>query len=182
MANAIQCFEVREVIHFGSSNLQNKYYLEDQEIEVTDSEKDLGVIIQQNLDSDRQVANVTMKANRVLGMIARTSENKQTHNILRLYKTLVRPHLEYAVQVWRPHKQKHINLIESVQRRTTKIIQGMRTLDYKERLEQCKLVSLEMRRRRADLIEMFKIMKGHDQLEAEDFFELSTSKRTRGTH
>ena len=70
-----------KVIHFGSSNLQNKYYLDDQELGVTHCEKDLSVIIQQNFDSDQHVANVTMKVNKVLRMIARTYENKQPHNI-----------------------------------------------------------------------------------------------------
>ena len=60
-----------------------------------------------------------------VGLIKRTYENKSKRNIIALYKSLVRPHLEYCVQAWRPHNQKDIDNLEGVQRRMTKIIHGM---------------------------------------------------------
>jgi len=55
-----------------------------------------------------------------------------------LYKTLVRPHLEYCSQVWSPYYDKDIKLIEGVQRRATKLVTGMQDLQYDERLTNMK--------------------------------------------
>jgi ribonuclease P/MRP protein subunit RPP40 len=52
-------------------------------------------------------------------MIKRTSKNFSSYVVIKLYKCLMRPRLEYAVQAWRPHLQKDIDLIEGVQRRAT---------------------------------------------------------------
>ena len=53
-------------------------------------------------------------------------------------------------------------------------------MDYEERLRQTSLVTLEARRTRADIIEVFKVMKGIEGLNREDFFEMEVEKRTRG--
>ena len=92
------------------------------------------------------------RANRLVGLIKRTYENKSKRNIIGLYKSLVRPHLEYCVQAWRPHNQKDIDNLEGVQRRMTKMIHGMGEDEYNLRLSKTKLLSLEMRRLRSDLI------------------------------
>ena len=73
-----------------------------------------------------------------------------------LYKSMVRPHLEYAATVWSPSWIKDIDRLEDVQRRATRIEQ-LRGLNYEERRRILKLPTLEERRRRGDLIEMFKI-------------------------
>jgi len=127
----------------------------------------------------QQCAKVIITANRVLGMISRTFTLRTKDDILRLYKSLVRPHLEYCIQAWKPHLQKDINLLESVQHRATKMITDMRNLSYEQRLSRCMLTTLETRRLRGDLIEVFKIMKGFDDLDYRDFFVISTN-RSRG--
>ena len=100
--------------------------------------------------------------------------------IVRLYKSLVRPQLEYCVQAWRPYHQKDIDNLEKVQRRATRMIAGLSQLDYTDRLKRCNLLSLEMRRLRADLIEVFKIVKGLENLNPTDFFTFDFSNRLRG--
>jgi ribonuclease P/MRP protein subunit RPP40 len=97
---------------------------------------------------------------------------------LKLYKSLVRPKLEYAIQAWRPHLQKDINLLE-VQGRATKLIYSFRNKSYEDRLKALKLTTLEIRRTRGDLIEVFKIFKGFDQVDSRRFFEVVES-HTRG--
>jgi len=174
--NASKC----KVIHFGHNNPQFPYIIEGQILEKSSQEKDLGITMQPNLDFDKHIGIITGRANKILGMISRSYDNKQKNNILQLYKTLVRPHLEYAVQAWRPYKQKHLNLIESVQRRATKMVEGLHQMPYEDRLSACGLISLEMRRRRADLIEVFKMVNGIEPLPVDRFFTIQTTKATRG--
>jgi len=76
--------------------------------------------------------------------------------VLPLYKSLVKPHLEYCCQEWSPHYTKDIKLLEGVQLRATKYIKVMENLHYEERLRHLGLMSLETRRIRGDLIEVFK--------------------------
>ena len=72
-----------------------------------------------------------------------------------LYKSLVRPHLEYASPVWSPTTKEDIKRIESIQRRATKIVPELSQLSYTERLVALKLPTLEYRRTRQDLILLF---------------------------
>ena len=72
-----------------------------------------------------------------------------------MYKTIVRPHLEYCIQAWRPYRKKDIDILERVQRRATKIIQKLRNISYEMRLKECGLTTLETRRLRGDQIEVF---------------------------
>jgi len=97
------------------------------------------------------------KATRVLGMIKRTIRHKDTRVMMSLYKTLVRPHVEYCVSAWNPHYIKDKKLIEKVQKRFTKTINNMEGQIYDERLQCLKLWTLEESRNRQDLIEVFKI-------------------------
>jgi hypothetical protein len=98
----------------------------------------------------------------------------------KLYKSLVRPHLDYCVQAWRPHLKKDIEVLEKVQRRATRMVEGCRGLNYEERLTKIGITTLELRRERADLLEMFKIMKGMEGLDKEYFFKDGATVRKEG--
>jgi ribonucleases P/MRP protein subunit RPP40 len=96
-----------------------------------------------------------------------------------LYKSLVRPHLEYCVQAWRPHLVKDIAILEKVQRRATRMISECKGKTSDKRLEVVGLTTLEIRRLRADLMEVFKILKGYEGLDERVFFKRHESG-TRG--
>ena len=82
----------------------------------------------------------------------------KTPNILvPLFKTLVRPILEYGNSVWKNNLKKYMTKIENVQRKYTKHIKGMSNLPYEERLKKIKLPSLEFRQLRGDMIQVYKI-------------------------
>ena len=104
------------VMHFGYNNTEAKYKMDNMELESVDEERDLGVIIQNNLKFDKQCMKAANAANQVLGMIKRSFSFHDKGIILMLYKTLVRPKLEYCIQVWRPHYKKDIDLLENVQK------------------------------------------------------------------
>ena len=76
--------------------------------------------------------------------------------MLLLYKSMVRPHLEYAVPAWCPNKISDIILLEGVQRRFTKSIPELNKLQYEMRLKNLKY--FETRRIWGNLIEVYRIM------------------------
>ena len=127
--------------------------------------KDLGVIIDQTLKSNSQCVAAANSANRTLGMINRTIVNKDSKILLKLYQSLVRPKLEYCVQAWRPYLQKDIDLLEKVQRRGTRMMSNDKSLSYYDRLKKFGLTTLETRRLRGDLIEVYKLFKGYDDVD-----------------
>ena len=113
-------------------------------------------------------------------MIKRSFVNREKPTILSLYKSVVRPKLEYCIQAWRPHLAKDIELMERVQHRATKLISSLRKETYENSVKLLGLTTLETRRLRGDLIEAFKIMKGFEDVSWNKFFKMSSSKQLRG--
>ena len=159
-----------KVIHFGSRNAEADYSMEGSNLESITEERDLGILIHNSLKVEKQCMKAANAANQMLGMIKRSFTFHEKDVILSLYKTLVRPKLEYCIQAWRPHFKKDINLLENVQRRATRLVHSIRDLPYERRLEILGLTTLETRRLRGDLIEVFKIFKGYDDLDPSFFF------------
>ena len=122
---------------------------------------------------------IVKKANNILGCIRRTIKYRDRNIMLPLYMAHVRSRLEYASVIWSPYKLNDIRAIEYVQRRATKLIRGMYGISYEERLKSLNLPSLQFRRRRADMIEVFKIVSGIERIDFNNFFSYSTSN-TRG--
>lgn len=141
----------------------------------TEEEKDLGIIVTNNLSASTQCAEAAKKAMRILGMVRRQFKNMDKQCFILLYKTFIRPHLEYAIQVWSPYKRGDIECLEKVQRRATKLVFALRNCSYEDRLVKLGLTTLEERRRRGDLIETYKIITGKEKVRIEDFFNFHQS-------
>jgi Reverse transcriptase (RNA-dependent DNA polymerase)/Endonuclease-reverse transcriptase len=123
------------VLHMGKNNKEVEYKIGVNAIQKSNKARDLGVIIDKNGKSSEQCVSAVKKANSVLGMIKRNIHFKSRDVVIRLYKSLVRPRLEYCVQAWSPHLRKDIDMIERVQRRATKLIEGYREFSYEDRFK-----------------------------------------------
>ena len=97
-----------------------------------------------------------------MGCIRHTFLHMDNDMFLLLYKTHVRPHLEYVNQVWYPTLQKDIDAVENVQRRACKMLPGMRDLSYEARLKKLCLPTLVYRRLRGSMIETYKSLNIYD--------------------
>jgi ribonuclease P/MRP protein subunit RPP40 len=168
------------VLHMGKNNKENEYKMGINKLNKSTQEKDLGIIIDKSGKSSEQCIMAVKKANCMLGMIKRNIKFKDKNVIVKLYKSLVRPRLEYCVQAWSPYLKKDIDMIERVQKRATRLIEGYWDICYEDRLERTGLISLEKRRVRGDLIQVFKMIKGVDKIDYRKFFEISTVGKTRG--
>ena len=145
-------------------DISNHYSLNNSILPIIESEKDLGVNIVNNLNWDHHINESISKAKKCIGWVTRSVISRDCNVMLNIYKSLVRPNLEYCVQLWNPIPR-HGNWatimeLESVQRQFTRLIDGIGLLPYKDRLSNLKLTTLIERRARGDIIEVFKIFRG----------------------
>ena len=168
-----------KIMHLGKQEKES-YNLGNSVMSVTEGERDLGVFVDRELKFHQQTAMTVKKANRMLGLIQRTFSTRNRSLILPLYKTMVRPILEYGNVAWGPIYETDKVRIEKVQRRATRLISEVRELSYEKRLQSLNIPSLEHRRYRSDMVQMFKIMKEAERIDSGQFFERVTYDRTRG--
>ena len=142
-------------LHTGHGNLNVNYKMGDTVLGTNVKEKDLGVTISADMKVSEQCGIAASKGNKILGLIRRNITYKGKKLIIPLYKAIVRPHLEYCIQAWRPYRKKDIDTLERIQRR-------------------------EIRRLRGDQIEVFKILNGYENIYRNMFFSLKKDSRTRG--
>ena len=102
--NAEKC----KCLHYGYNNKKYDYFMGRECIETSHEERVLGVIIAETLHVSKQCVSAASKANAILGMTNRAFKYKTKEVVLTLYKSLVRPLLDYCIQAWRPFKQKDI--------------------------------------------------------------------------
>ncbi|KAI8513794.1 hypothetical protein Bbelb_081180 [Branchiostoma belcheri] len=164
----------------GRGNSGANYTLGGQVLECTHVEKDLGVLVDNQLKFHENSAAAAKKANQVLGLVKRCFSNLDESSVPILFKCMVRPHLEYANVVWGPHFSGDQALIERVQHRATRLVPALQELPYSSRLQKLHLPSLSYRRVRGDMIQMYKIMTRRERVEPEEFFEISQVEKTRG--
>ena len=180
-------------LHLGKQNPCHTYTMQTSDgkthmITATTNEKDLGVQIDNDLTFSAHIQAQISKANGVLGSIRHTFKYIDQNSFSLLYKSLIRPHLEYASVVWAPHTKFLKDSIEKVQRRATRLVMGMSDCSYSERLRKLKLPTLHYRRLRADQIQMFKLTHNIDTINTSKpcprcnntMLQLSLAATTRG--
>ena len=162
------------------SNIPHSYNIDDNIISTVDSVADLGVIVDVDLRFKKHINIIVQKANKRSALIKRSFISKKTSNLVRSFKTYVRPLLEYSSTAWSPSYITYINQIESVQRHFTKFLPNCKYLSYAPRLTTLKLQSLEHRWMIADLVMRCNIIHDNNCLNPQTFFIRNFSAISRG--
>lgn len=173
-----------KILHLGAKNPKYKYHIKQgdtiSELTETTCEKDLGIFVDPRLNFNEHMSTKVKQARRLSGMMMRNISTKHVSIMVPLFSAIIRPVLEYGNAVWCPYKKKDIKKIEDVQRDYTRRIKGMNGLDYPERLQTLKLPSLEFRRLRGDLIEVYKIIHNiYDPITTHSLLTIDSSSCTR---
>ena len=131
-----------KVLHLGQFNPNHSYTMADIILQDVFEEKDLGVIIDKDLKFHAQTAAVVNKANRLLGLIKKCFVNISIKSFIILYKSLVRPCLEYGNVIWGPFYVSDRIKLENIPRKATRMVTTISHLNYCDRLKFLKLPSL----------------------------------------
>ena len=171
--NLLKC----KVMRVGHSSIASEYVLWDNDsgefvqLPEVDHEKDLklGVWISSNLKPSLHCCKAAASAMKVLSMIRKSFANISKDLLTFLYKTYVKPHLEYCSAIWSPYLAKDIDVLEKVQMRATRLIRGIGNLSYGQRLKSLSMYTLFHRQQRGDLFEVFKILNGFYNVNPNEF-------------
>ena len=174
-----------KAMRVGKNHPPFTYHMKDKDgnrVDLTETsvEKDLGVHFDNKINFNDHIQKTVKKSNQTLGLIRRTFQHLNSTILINLFKSRVRPILEYGNVVWSPYLKKDIVAIENVQRRATKLLPGLASLPYDKRLKQLKLPSLMYRRRRGDMIETWKYLNKIYSAESPWFELCDTGNNTRG--
>ncbi len=172
------------IMHLGYGNPCCEYTVHGIDLVTTETAKDLGVLFSSNLKFTEHVASICKRAFSRVNLIFLAFYSRKPSFLVQMFKTFVRPVLEYASPVWSPYLKKDIDLLERVQKYFTRRIPGI-TGNYLERLEALKLIGaeleiLEFRRLEQALVTVYKIIHSLVELSFSDFFEWSKGKSLRG--
>ena len=165
-----------KIMHIGRNNPGLPYNINGTQIDAVAVEKDIGFWITDDLSPSTHVHKARSKA---LGEISRIRRNftlidKKAFCVL--YNQRIRPHLDHGMAACPPRTSAESNLLERVQSKATALVHGMKHLNSEERRRKLGLMKLEERRERGDLIEVFKMLKGHTRIDPTVFWEVRDAR------
>ena len=131
-----------------------------EEIDPARCVKDLGIHMSNDGTWSTHICKISNEAKRLAGWALGVFRDRSQSTMMTLYKSLVRPKLEYCSPLWSPTKIGDIQKLEGIQRFFTRRIEECKGLNYWERLEKLKLMSLQRRRERYMVIQMWKVYRG----------------------
>ena len=171
--------------HRGSVDWQHigtlsSYYLHNHCIAAVASARDLGVLVDSTLRFHLHIRATVNRASGLAANLLRSTLCRSQPFMITMYKTHIRPLLEYASCVWNTGFQGDLRLLESVQRSWTRHVDGVSDLPYSERLRILDLYSVQGRLLRADLIKYWKIFNNVSSICPTDIFTLAPILGTRG--
>ncbi len=174
-----------KVMHIGKKNYKFQYSMgletEKHILDECEEEKDLGVHTDSKLNFSSHCQKVAAKAISIMGIIKRTFSNLDTDILTKLYKSMVRLIMEYSSSIWFPYLKKYISKLEKVERQATKLVAPIKDLSYSDRLQNLGLPTLEYRRLRYDMIQVYKLIHGIDYINnMENLLQVEQNSRTRG--
>ena len=168
------------VLHLGSYNKTfNNYNIDTVQLPNTCEVKDLGVTVDSMLTFKSHINNIVTKAHQRASLIIRCFQSREPELLFKAFTVYVRPLLEYCSVIW-SHYVCDINKIESVQRRFTKRLNGLRDLPYSVRISKLNDDTLELRRLKLDLVMVYKVVHNLVNLNFEDLFHINRGRITRG--
>lgn len=168
------------VLHLGFYNPQTVYTICGAALKPVDSQCDLGVLITSNMSWSEHIINIVRKANKSLYLISKAFSGCSLQTAVKLFTVYVRPILEFAGPVWCPILVRDSAMLESLQRRATRLPYGAIRPSYEERLVQSGLTSFCERRLRGDLIVCYRALHGLFGTDVSHMFELSQNQHLRG--
>ena len=148
-------------------------------LESVDKERDIGVITDKS--PSLQCSEAARRATGVLTQISKAFLYRDRVMFLKLYTQFVRCHLEFSVTAWSPWTVSDKEVLEKIQIKAVNLITGLKGKTYLEKLHELGLLTLDQRRKRFDLIQTFKIIRGYDKVEADTWFNLVGSEVARPT-
>ena len=163
-----------KILHIGNNNPKHKYFMNGVELEATEQEKDIGVLVSSTLKPTKQCQKAAATAGAVLRQITKNFHYRDRKIFKNLYCQYVRPHLEFATAAWSPWLATDIDLIEQVQKRAVNMMVGLKGASYEEKCAEIDIEPLKIRREHADLIQVFKILHGYDEMAETLLFERSS--------
>jgi ribonuclease P/MRP protein subunit RPP40 len=152
-------------MHIDPRNPCYQYSMGGIRLGITKEERDIGVTVSSNLKPGAQCSKAAGTAAGVLGQISNAFHYRDRYTFVSLYKQYVRPHLEFAVQAWNPWTQQDKDILEKVHRRAVAVVSGLRGVTYEERLEELEMTTLEERRHRAHMLQVFMILTEKDNVD-----------------